>query len=64
MLGDCVVSLCVPCHGLVEEWVRLRFGEQSQRRITAYNIVKVRVVDVERLLSERLMGYAGPEEFL
>lgn len=64
MLGNYIACLCVPRHGLMEEGVRFRLGEQSQRRITAYDIVEVRVIDMEGLLRERLMRNVGPEELL
>lgn len=64
MLGNCEVFLYVPCHGLVEERVRLRLSEQSQRRITADDVVEVRVIDMERLLRERLVSNTRPEELL
>lgn len=48
----------------MEERVRFRLGEQSQRRITAYDVVEVRVIDMEGLLREGLMSNAGPQELL
>lgn len=48
----------------MKERVRFRRREQGQRRITSDDIVELWIIDMERLLREGFMSYAGPEEFL
>lgn len=56
--------LDVPYNRFVKDWVRVRGRDQSQRRVWPNDIVKLVVVDVERLGSEGLLSGAGPKKHL
>lgn len=56
--------LDVPYNRFVKDWIRVRRCDQSQRRVWPNDIVKLVVVDVERLGSEGLLSGAGPKKHL
>lgn len=48
----------------MEDGVSLRRSDQSQGRVLSNDVVKLLVVHVERLRSERLLGYPRPKKHL
>lgn len=48
----------------MEDWVGVRCCDEGQRGVLSDDVVKLFIVDMERLLNKRLLSYTRPSENL